>query len=143
MAFTQELAPAERGALQRGRMKHKRGKIIVVDDSEICRAIARIALEARGHVVTTLDSPLGLNRAIHELRPDLVLLDLMMPTLGGDKAAQILQRQSRFPCPFVFLSDRPAEELEAVVNSTGAAGYIHKTNDLIDLADKVERYLKD
>jgi two-component system OmpR family response regulator len=124
-------------------LKHKRCRIIVVDDSEICREIARIALEARGHAVTTLDSPLGLNRAIHELRPDLVLLDLMMPSLGGDKAASILQRQSRFPCPFVFLSDRPPAELEAVALTTGAAGYISKTNDLVDLADRVERYLKE
>jgi CheY-like chemotaxis protein len=124
-------------------MKTKRRRVIVVDDSEICREIARIALEARGHEVTLLESPLGLTRAMHELKPDLVLLDVSMPTLDGDKAAHILRQHNPTRCPVVFLSDRPPEQLSAIAASTGAAGHIGKTNDIIRLAEEVERFFKD
>jgi DNA-binding response OmpR family regulator len=116
-------------------------KIVVLDDSEICREIVRVALEARGHTVISLDSPFGLTRLMNEQRPDLVLVDVMMPALSGDKVAGVLLKYREHTCPVVFLSDRPSTELRSLVEKTSAAGFIRKTNDLSDLADQVEQYL--
>ena len=120
-----------------------RKKIVVVDDSVICLEIARLALEKRGHVVLALDSPFGLTKILNEIRPDLVLLDVNMPALQGDKVAAIVLKYREYQCPVVFLSDRPARELSALAASCGATGYINKTDDLDALADSIERYLTD
>jgi DNA-binding response OmpR family regulator len=115
-------------------------KIIVLDDSEICRETVRLALEARGHEVIALDTPFGLTAMMNEVRPDLVLLDVMMPALNGDRVADVVLRNGRHFCPIVFLSDRPHYVLRSLVETTGAAGYIQKTEDLAQLADAAEEY---
>jgi DNA-binding response OmpR family regulator len=102
-----------------------------------------MALEARGYEVVTLESPLTLFRALQEHTPDLVLLDVSMPALDGDKAAQLVRRSGAARCPIVFLSDRPRAELAALSASSGAAGHIVKTNDLRSLADQVDAFLQD
>jgi CheY-like chemotaxis protein len=116
-------------------------KIVVVDDSVICLELARLALEPRGHQVLPLDSPFGLTKVLNEMRPDLVLIDVNMPALQGDKVAAIVLKYRESQCPVVFLSDRPARELSALAASCGANGYINKTDDLDALADAVESYL--
>jgi CheY-like chemotaxis protein len=118
-----------------------RKTIVVVDDSEICLEVARLALERRGHQVLAFDSPFGLPKVLNEMRPDLVLLDVNMPALQGDKVAAIVLKSRRYRCPIVFLSDRPSAELAALTASCGATGHINKTDDLDALADAVERYL--
>jgi DNA-binding NarL/FixJ family response regulator len=117
-----------------------RKKIVVLDDSEICREVARLALERRGHEVILLESPFGLPKLLAETKPDMLLLDVNMPALGGEKVAQIMRRNFAEQCRVVFLSDRPADELARLVVQTGADGYVQKTNDLLALGDAVERF---
>jgi len=116
-------------------------KIIVVDDSPICLEIARLALERRGHQVLCLDSPFGITKVINEVRPDLLLIDVNMPALQGDKVASVVLKYREYQCPVVFLSDRPARELSALAASSGVTGYVNKTDNLDDLADAVECFL--
>ena len=117
-------------------------KIMVVDDSEICREVARVALESRGYTVILHDSPFGINQLMVQHRPDLLLLDITMPGLTGDKAAEMAQKTRMHECPIVFLSDRPREELAELVRRANVAGFISKTFDLGALAESVERYLR-
>ena len=116
-------------------------KIVVVDDSPICLEIARLALEPRGHMVLALESPFGLTKLLNEMHPDLVLLDVNMPALQGDKLAAVVLKYREYRCPVVFLSDRPARELSALADACGVSGYLNKTDDLDALADAVESYL--
>jgi DNA-binding response OmpR family regulator len=118
-------------------------RIIVLDDSEICLEVARVALEMRGHHVMTSSSGLGFTSLVEREKPDLVLVDVKMPVLDGAAVVSILRKYRGDACPVVFLSDRPASELAALVTSTGAAGFICKTDDLVALADEAESYLRD
>jgi CheY-like chemotaxis protein len=65
----------------------EKATILVVDDEEMVRRVARVALEMHGH--TILFAANGLE-AIHQVRKhpeiDLVLLDLIMPVMGGEEA---------------------------------------------------------
>jgi DNA-binding NtrC family response regulator len=117
-------------------------KIVVLDDSEVCREVVRIALERRGHTVVGLDSPFGLTRALDEERPDLLLVDVTMPGLTGDRVARIVLNHQHHRCPVVFYSDHPDEELAGMVASSGAAGYIRKSSTMERLALAVEDYLR-
>src|SRR6187401_3449098 len=119
-------------------MKH--AKVLLVDDSEICREVARAALEAKGFEVLALSSPFGFGAALARMRPDIVLVDASMPGLQGDKLVELTLRNSTHRCPIVFYSDRPAAELHEIVRSSGAQGFIQKSGDIDRLCRSVAEY---
>jgi DNA-binding response OmpR family regulator len=119
----------------------KRKKIVVLDDSDLIRALVKESLEESGFEVIDLDTPLGFSNLLRRERPDLALVDVTMPTLSGDKLAEIAIRLG-VGCPIVLFSDRPATELAALVQSTRANGFIKKTGDMGELVRQVNQFLK-
>ena len=73
----------------------------------------------------------------------LVLLDLTMPGLSGDKLVEITLRNQAEDrsCAIVLHSDRPDHDLVGLVRSCGATGYIRKTSDALFFAREVGRLL--
>jgi CheY-like chemotaxis protein len=116
-----------------------RRKILVVDDSPTVRASARWVLENAGYDVVVLDTPFAFTHVLNVEKPDLVLMDVSMPGLRGDKLLEIAQRYERHRCPIVLFSSQPAEELSGIVASLGLAGFIPKDLDL--LLAEIPRYL--
>jgi DNA-binding response OmpR family regulator len=103
--------------------------VLVVDDSEICLELAREALEASGFRVVTTTSALGVNRLITSERPAVIVVDVTMPALRGDKLVQLVRRYQTNPVPILLHSDRPPEELSVFVRESGATGFVEKTPD--------------
>jgi len=118
-------------------------KVLIVDDSEICRDTVRFLLEQRGIAVVALDSPFELSAALNRERPDLVLCDVSMPALGGDKLVEITTRHRLHRCPIVLFSDRPEAELSRLVTSSGASGFLQKTFDADELERAIRGFLAD
>ena len=116
-------------------------KILVVDDSDLCRDLTRMMLEDFGYEVVTLDSGLGLSRALGREKPDLVLLDVSMPAVSGHQIVAVAQQHKLHRCPIVLFSDRPAGELSTLARNCGAAGFIAKTSNAHSLAQSVQRFL--
>lgn len=117
-------------------------KILILDDSEICRDVVKVVLEQRGFEVIGLDSPFGFGAALNEVRPDLVLLDAQMPGLSGDKLVQIVLRHGFHRCPIVFYSELAVDHLDRLVRSSGASGFIEKRADGETLARQITMYLR-
>jgi CheY-like chemotaxis protein len=122
-------------------MNGPRRRILFVDDSETCREAVKQMLQSRGYEVTTLDSPFGFGAAIARLSPDLILVDAYMPALDGGKLVEVALQKGICSCPIVFLSERPVRELQSLVLSTKATGFIVKTSDGDDLARQVAGYI--
>lgn len=116
-------------------------KIALLDDSDLIRDLVRETLQERGYEVVDSNTPFGFSNMLRREKPDLALLDVTMPTLRGDKLAEIAI-QHGVACPIVLFSDRPAAELEAMVKAVKAAGYIRKTSDMDEVVRSVERFLK-
>lgn len=116
------------------------GKVLVVDDSEIELGVLRIVLEAAGFEVQSLESVFKLSAAIRRDRPDVILLDVMMPALGGDRAATILKQHgySR-DIPVILHSSKSAAELESLATRVGAQGFVSKTGDFDRLLAEIRR----
>lgn len=121
-------------------MNRRRPKLLIVDDSPIIREFVQTILEEEYEVIG-LDSPTGFSRALVQEKPDLVLMDVSMPALSGDKLVEIALRSGLHRCPIVLFSDRSDAELARLVEECGAAGYIRKSQDPTSLSLKLRRFL--
>jgi DNA-binding NtrC family response regulator len=122
-------------------MSRRRAKILIVDDSQIMREFVQTILADEGYEVIGLDSPTGFSRTLVQEKPDLVLMDVSMPALSGDKLVEIALRSGLHHCPIVLYSDRTDAELAALADECGAAGYIRKSQDPSLLGLKIRRFL--
>ena len=122
-------------------MIRSRARVLIVDDSPIIRDFVQSVLEQDGYEVIGLDSPTGFSRALVQEKPDIVLMDVSMPALSGDKLVEIALRSGLHRCPIVLFSDRSDAELTRLVEECGASGYIRKTADMGALSIKLRRFL--
>jgi CheY-like chemotaxis protein len=115
--------------------------VLVVDDSDIVLAKASEALSAKGDEVYTALSAAAADRYIYgDPRPDLIIMDVMMPLLDGDQKVRILKadRATR-DIPILLMSSKAEEELARLTSLSGADGYIRKPFTFRDLIAMVER----
>jgi CheY-like chemotaxis protein len=107
-----------------------KGTVLVVDDDPITLEVARERLEGAGYQVHVRDQALGTTEFIAKNRPDIVLMDVMMPGLSGDKLAELLQRQDRTrQVPVILHSSKESADLDEMVERAGILGAITKTSD--------------
>jgi CheY-like chemotaxis protein len=116
---------------------------MLIDDSEVARLVARDALEQRGYRVVDLDTPFELTGRFAHVKPDVVLVDVMMPAVHGDTFVTVVRKHALLDCPIVLYSERPPEELRRLAAACGADGWIAKSDDLGELVDAVDRMLRD
>ena len=118
-------------------------RVLVVDDSEIVLEKAAEALCGKGYDVLTAISAYAADRHIYcDERPDLIIMDVMMPYLDGDQKAKMLkaERATR-DIPILLLSSKNEDELARLVSESGSDGYIRKPFTFRELAEKVEAAL--
>ncbi len=105
-----------------------RKKILIVDDSELVLSMARDSLENAGYEVITATNGIDANSYIFSnKKPDLIIFDIMLPMLEGDKKAKLL-REKEFgkQIPILLISSKGEDELSRLTTEVGADGYIHK-----------------
>ena len=121
----------------------KQLKIVVIDDSEIVLEVTRGALEGAGYDVGTHDRPAGCVALILHEKPELVLMDVNMPGLGGDTIVSVLAKAAPTSDTIVLLhSSLSAEVLRTKAAAAGAHGFLQKSGDLFGLVREVNRWLK-
>ncbi len=104
--------------------------VLVVDDSEIVLGATRAMLEEGGYRVSTHSRATGSVALILQTKPDIVLLDVNMPSLRGDMVARMSRATNQASDTVVLLHSTLSErELEDLTKESGAHGYIRKTND--------------
>lgn len=113
-------------------------RVLVIDDEAPIRLLCRVNLEAEGmSVLEARDGPAGLEIARRE-RPDVILLDVMMPGLDGwNVAEELLEDPSTRDIPVVFLTARADLRDRARGMDLGGIDYITKPFNPVDLATLV------
>ena len=103
--------------------------VLIVDDDDLVREQLKGLLAQAHHIVHELPSAIGVTRAILQNKIDVVAIDIMMPTLSGDKLAQLLRQNPRLSSLAVILiSSRPPEELSQVAKAVGADATVNKAD---------------
>jgi DNA-binding NtrC family response regulator len=118
-----------------------RRKVVLVDDSSLCRSMTRRVLERAGFDVVTIGSPIGFGLMLHKEKPDLALVDVIMPSLGGVELVIHVKKRLGSLCPILLYSERPQAELSRLVEQCGAAGFIRKSNDWPSIAESISRFI--
>jgi two-component system, OmpR family, alkaline phosphatase synthesis response regulator PhoP len=114
-------------------------RVLVIDDEAPIRLLCRVNLEAEGmDVLEASDGPSGLEKARQE-RPDVVLLDVMMPGLDGWQVAEeLLDDERTSGIPIIFLTARAEFRDRARGLDLGGVDYVTKPFNPIELAPLVE-----
>ena len=117
-------------------------KILVVDDENLIVTMIKDTLEANNyHVITARDGEEGLARARTE-KPDLIILDVMMPKLDGFKVARLLKFDVRYRhIPIIMLTARAGTTDRDISINSGADAYLVKPLDLVSLLTKIKELL--
>lgn len=119
-------------------------RILIVDDEPSITQLLRLNLEKSGrYVVRTENAADRVLAALIEFKPDLVLLDVMMPGMdGGTLAEKIRHGRSFKNLPIVFLTAAvKQEELDARNGVIGGFPYIAKPLNVSGVISTIERYL--
>ena len=102
-------------------------EIMVVDDERTVRVALKGVLEAAGYRVRVAADATGAIEAIRDKRPDLVLLDVMMPMMDGfDACSKIKKSAPDLPVVFLTALDSPSFEIQGL--EKGGDDYIAKTS---------------
>jgi DNA-binding response OmpR family regulator len=118
-------------------------KILVVDDEADLVETVRFPLEMEGfNVLVSYNGEDALNQARKE-KPDLILLDLMLPKLDGYKVCRLLKFDEKYKhIPILMLTAKTQEKDKLLGKETGADEYITKPFDIDDLMKRVKAYLQ-
>ena len=118
------------------------GKVLVVDDEEVVRRIARIALERAGYTVLLAEDGREAVEAFRKTADEirLVALDMTMPGMSGEETLRLL-REIRRDVPVVVSSGYAESEVRGRFGDS-IEGYLHKPFGVMDLARAVNAALK-
>jgi DNA-binding response OmpR family regulator len=121
-------------------------KILIVDDSRFLRVANERALVKAGYeVITAADGEEGLRLAI-EQKPDLVVLDMLLPKLSGPEVLRALRKNPETAAiPVMVLTSLPQTNEQKLIKE-GATSYFAKSGLMIDqgpgmFVDTVEKML--
>jgi CheY-like chemotaxis protein len=115
-------------------------RILVVDDSDLIRTLARDALEDAGHTVEGLRSveEVAVLRNAGTLNDyDLILMDVSMPQLFGDDVALVLRQGAGFRAKIFLFSSLEEAELAERAAEAKCDGYVCKQLGLDHLVERV------
>ncbi len=120
-----------------------RARVLVVDDEPDLIRILEFGLKSMGYAVETAsDGQEGLKKA-RETKPDIILLDLMLPKLDGYKVCRLLKFDERYKnIPIIILSARTQEGDQSLAMEMGANRFITKPYEFTEIVGHMETLLK-
>jgi len=120
-----------------------RKKIMVVDDEEDIRLTVGQILEVCGYEVIPAENGTDCLEKMERERPDLVILDIMMPGMSGwDVAAHIKANAEWANIPIVFLTAK-GDDMSMGMGGLASEAYIVKPFDVVKLKESVHHILKE
>lgn len=118
-------------------------RILVVDDEKDLLEMVTLRLKAQGYeVITACDGEQGLDKARRE-KPDLIILDLMLPKIDGYKVCRMLKFDEKYKkIPIIMFTARAQDKDEKLGFEVGADAYLNKPFDPDFFLAKIEELIK-
>lgn len=118
-------------------------KILVVDDEEHIIELIRFNLETNGYCVIEANDGNEALKKVKEEKPDLVILDLMLPSIDGIEICKILRKDKETEkLPIIMLTAK-SEEIDMIIGlEIGADDYITKPFSVRELLARIKAVLR-
>ncbi|MDD5020195.1 MAG: response regulator [Candidatus Omnitrophica bacterium] len=118
-------------------------RVMVVDDEEHFLKLLKLNLEGTGRfAVLTLSSAKDLVDQLHYFKPEVILLDLLMPGVGGLEVCEMLNRDPLGQgIPIIILSALSKDGDKIAAYKKGVVDYLVKPIEKNDLIGKIEKAL--
>ena len=131
------------GGIPENGVSMRRGTVLCVDDDpKYLQSVSRF-LSRHGYDVSTFENAEGALKAMPRLRPDLALVDLMMPGMGGLDLAEKIREASQGRTPVVLLTALDSPEAYYESHERGAAFMIGKSEKPQRVLDVVDYFAGD
>jgi DNA-binding response OmpR family regulator len=117
-------------------------KLLLIDDSEIALALMQEQLQRAGFDVRIALALSEMDSILRGWSPNVILVDVHMPEMRGDKVCTRLKAQVGPDVLVVLCSNMPAPELSAVAEAAGADGFVSKSEGLGEFADRVAAWCR-
>ncbi|MBV6697103.1 response regulator transcription factor [Kitasatospora aureofaciens] len=115
-------------------------RILLVEDDEVIREATRMALERYGFPVSTAADGLEGLEAFHTVRPDLILLDVMLPLLDGVGLCRRIREESQLPILMMSARTDPVDVVSGL--EAGADDYVVKPFESAVLVARIRTVLR-
>lgn len=124
--------------------KSKNTSVLVIDDDELALSLIEAVLSTAGFDVQTMTDSENALRAIEQIRPDVVLSDLMMPNTDGfDLCQRVRENDDLKDIRFIVVSAKAYASDEARALELGADGFIRKPINTDTFASTLRRIIND
>ena len=111
--------------------------ILIYDDDAEILIVSKIILERNNYRVETRPFCDNIIEDISEIKPDIILMDLWIPTIGGEEAINLMKNNSASAhIPIILFSANV--EIENIAERANANGFLKKPFDVIALVKMVE-----
>jgi two-component system response regulator VicR len=117
------------------------GKILIVDDEKSIVDILSFNLKNEGYEILTAGDGLSALRVYEERRPDLILLDVMLPALDGFEVCRAIRKADNLT-PIIMLTAREEETDKVFGLELGADDYITKPFSIRELGARVKANMR-
>lgn len=111
--------------------------VLVVDDDRLAREKVKSDLKGLGFRVMATDEWPEISKIVAAEDVSVILMDIEMPHLGGDRIASVLLKRLKNPPRILLHSSRSAGELATKAEQIGAHGYIQKGMDLAEYEQRI------
>lgn len=118
-------------------------RLLLVEDEEALVELMKVRLEANGYeIMVAVDGQQGLELA-RQFRPDLMILDLMLPKMNGYEVCALLKQDKNYSAiPILIFTARAQENDKKLALDVGADDYIVKPFEPPALLAKIDKLLK-
>lgn len=118
-------------------MTQQRTILVVDDDAELSDGL-RLILERQGHKVLQARDGRQAREMVDRIHPDLVILDMMMPRMGGYPVLEHFKDRADAP-PFIMITANEGSRHKAYAELLGVVDYIRKPFPMERLLEAVEK----
>jgi CheY-like chemotaxis protein len=115
-------------------------RILIIDDSPVARDVVTNLVEVAGYKVMALESAIGATAAIVKFDVDVLILDMNMPVMSGERFAELVRKNVRLAhVRLVLMTGGSMAELAKAGESVGADAVLHKDELAKSLVPTIER----
>jgi len=108
--------------------------VVIVDDDQVALQVIQDALREAGHAVRVAETGTAMMQLLLERPCEVLILDVNMPEISGDRLAKVMRKSLDPPYPKVLLfSGLPASDLRRLARKLGVTGWVRKGSPKAEL----------